>query len=326
MSDEWSSVSLNSSLSVLIPAYNESEYIEQTLRSVIASAKNWQGEVRIIVFDNGSTDKTNSIIRQIQAEHAPLVLLESRINMGSRYSWTHLLSAVTTDFFIILGAHDWISDNYLNLMQKTLSENVDVAVFGREIMVVETDSGWIEKPIENYLVLSKNSLLKALQLVFFQYHNSIAHSIFPSNIIGKIPLQKIKVIHFDLVLSFYFFSQVSLTYNFDAKFYRRYRNQIDGYFAHINSAGEIEDRVERVIGASSELFSDEYISKELVAALHDFLPKCWNAPVEYILRGKYRLTGLSWFAFRSSRFIFGKILRQKANFKFAKTDLNLLQL
>lgn len=49
------------SISVIIPAYNEADYIEDTLTSAKAAASQYAGPVEIIVVDNNSTDKTGEI-------------------------------------------------------------------------------------------------------------------------------------------------------------------------------------------------------------------------------------------------------------------------
>ncbi|MEP7250043.1 MAG: glycosyltransferase [Spartobacteria bacterium] len=58
---------------VLIPARDEEENIEQTLRAALASGAN-----EILVLDDGSTDRTAEIVRQIAAEVPAVRLLEGK--------------------------------------------------------------------------------------------------------------------------------------------------------------------------------------------------------------------------------------------------------
>ena len=59
--------------SVVIPAYNEADYLPAALRSL--RAQDFPGAVEVIVVDNGSTDGTADLARRLGArvveEHAP---------------------------------------------------------------------------------------------------------------------------------------------------------------------------------------------------------------------------------------------------------------
>ena len=55
------------SISVIIPAYNEEDYLEPTLISAKAAASAYAGPVEIIVVDNNSTDGTGELARSLGA-------------------------------------------------------------------------------------------------------------------------------------------------------------------------------------------------------------------------------------------------------------------
>jgi dolichyl-phosphate beta-glucosyltransferase len=72
--------------SIVIPAYNESARIPATLESVIAAirANQWQAEV--IVVNDGSTDSTARLVRDIASRAPEVRLLENPGNHGKGYS------------------------------------------------------------------------------------------------------------------------------------------------------------------------------------------------------------------------------------------------
>ncbi len=72
--------------SIVIPAYNESARIPATLREVIACvrANSWPAE--IIVVNDGSTDSTAQVVRDIALEAPELRLIENPGNRGKGYS------------------------------------------------------------------------------------------------------------------------------------------------------------------------------------------------------------------------------------------------
>ena len=55
------------SISIIIPAFNEAEYIEKTLHTIQAAVSRYAGTTEIIVVDNASTDSTGQIATRMGA-------------------------------------------------------------------------------------------------------------------------------------------------------------------------------------------------------------------------------------------------------------------
>ena len=55
-------------ISVVVPAYNEADYIAETISSLRAAALEVEGPVEIIVVDNNSSDNTAQIVRSLGAK------------------------------------------------------------------------------------------------------------------------------------------------------------------------------------------------------------------------------------------------------------------
>jgi len=72
----------NSSISIVIPALNESEGIERTIQTIpLSMLKSMGYNVQILIVDNGSTDNTADIARRAGAE----VLYEPKRGYGHAY-------------------------------------------------------------------------------------------------------------------------------------------------------------------------------------------------------------------------------------------------
>ena len=68
--------------SVIIPVFNNAQYIKQTLDSVFAQI---DSDVEVIIINDGSTDKTQQILEEFQKKYANIIL-ENQENFGEAIS------------------------------------------------------------------------------------------------------------------------------------------------------------------------------------------------------------------------------------------------
>jgi cellulose synthase/poly-beta-1,6-N-acetylglucosamine synthase-like glycosyltransferase/peptidoglycan/xylan/chitin deacetylase (PgdA/CDA1 family) len=89
-------------VSILIPAYNEQENIRATIESVLRST---HARREIIVIDDGSTDRTGDIVRQVIAERTsePIRLIRVE-NGGKARALNHGLKSARYDVCTVLDA------------------------------------------------------------------------------------------------------------------------------------------------------------------------------------------------------------------------------
>lgn len=117
----------NYKISVIIPAYNVEDYIEQCLRSVMNQTyKN----LEIIVVNDGSKDNTADIIKKLADEDKRIVFIDQE-NQGVSASRNNALSKIDSDFVMFLDSDDWLDlDACEYLMQEAIKENADCVMFG----------------------------------------------------------------------------------------------------------------------------------------------------------------------------------------------------
>jgi glycosyltransferase involved in cell wall biosynthesis len=72
--------------SIVIPAYNESARIPATLDSVLACVRSRGWNAEVIVVNDGSTDDTAQVVREIAKSAPELRLIENPGNRGKGYS------------------------------------------------------------------------------------------------------------------------------------------------------------------------------------------------------------------------------------------------
>lgn len=118
-------------LSVLVTFYNQEQYVDNTLKSIIDQKTNFDFD--IIISDDGSNDKTVDIIREWQNKYPERISMFIRDRndgitvSGFRASRSRLelLKHVTGKYFIFLDGDDYFSDDKKLQKQVDILENPD---------------------------------------------------------------------------------------------------------------------------------------------------------------------------------------------------------
>ena len=154
------------SISVIIPAYNEAEYIEKTLKSVFLCASEYAGSVEIIVVDNNSTDNTGEIAAAMGAK----VVFEAK-NQISRARNAGAEQAMG-DYLVFVDADTLLEGDILDKVSDNLSSG---EVIGGGAWVEPDSKGpafFIFKYGVNYLLSLRNMTVGPF---LYCEHNSFLH-------------------------------------------------------------------------------------------------------------------------------------------------------
>ena len=101
-------------VSIITPCYNAAPYIETTISSVQQQTlSDWE----MIIVDDGSTDNSAEIIRQI-AQHDLRIKLTQKENGGSASARKLVLSIAQGEYIQFLDADDRLDKNKLQLQIK----------------------------------------------------------------------------------------------------------------------------------------------------------------------------------------------------------------
>lgn len=98
-------------VTVGIPAWNEGRFLDRTLAQLV---KNYDYIDRIIISDNASTDNTFEIASGYAAKYPKIEVQRLEKNVGAGANSKRILNQVNTEYFMLLGAHDIVSDNYFS--------------------------------------------------------------------------------------------------------------------------------------------------------------------------------------------------------------------
>lgn len=110
---------INYDLDIIIPAYNVESYIISCLNSVFSQKTNYK--YRIIIIDDGSTDKTGELIDGFfGANNIMIIHQENRGFSGARNTGLRYLSS---KYVMFLDSDDMLPPNTINNMLKAAFEN-----------------------------------------------------------------------------------------------------------------------------------------------------------------------------------------------------------
>ncbi|MBR0467889.1 glycosyltransferase family 2 protein, partial [Candidatus Saccharibacteria bacterium] len=108
-------------VSIIIPNYNNGEYIEECLRSAIK--QNYQNK-EIIIIDDGSTDNSISVTKDfIKNNKKESVRLLTQNNLNAAIARNEGIRVATGDYVLFLDSDDVLEENALNTLMVAVEEN-----------------------------------------------------------------------------------------------------------------------------------------------------------------------------------------------------------
>lgn len=122
-------------LTVLIPAYNEQEYVGRTIESVAAAT--YPDDVSIVVIDDGSTDGTYAEACEYATENTTVI---QRANGGKHAALNEGLKHATTDIIVAVDADSVIAPDALQLLVKEFDRNPEAGAIAGNIKVANRGS------------------------------------------------------------------------------------------------------------------------------------------------------------------------------------------
>jgi glycosyltransferase involved in cell wall biosynthesis len=116
-------------VSVIIPAYNASRYIRECLDSVLGQTHK---NLEIIVINDGSTDNTHDILREIQDDR--LIVINQK-NMGCSASKNIGLNIASGNYIQYLDADDLLSVDKIKLQLEVLQSSKSALAVCKTIVI-----------------------------------------------------------------------------------------------------------------------------------------------------------------------------------------------
>lgn len=126
-------------VSVLLPVYNAQRYVPAAVESILAQTL---VDFELIVVDDGSTDRSNAILRKFAAAD-PRVKLISRPNTGYVVALNEALSCARGEFIARMDADDISLPARFERQVAYLREHPDCVLVGTHVVTMDGDGSLI---------------------------------------------------------------------------------------------------------------------------------------------------------------------------------------
>jgi len=148
-------------ISVIIPTYNQEDYIRYSVESVLKQKGNF--EIEVIIGNDNSSDKTYKILENYKNFHN-VKILNHKNNLGLLGNLIECLKECTGDYLAICEGDDfWTSPRRISRFLNYMENNENIAGAFSQVVLFEEKKGYYVHPIQDKLqdkvILSEKDLL-----------------------------------------------------------------------------------------------------------------------------------------------------------------------
>jgi glycosyltransferase involved in cell wall biosynthesis len=142
-------------ISVIIPCYNQGEFLIQTINSVLATNYN---SIEIIIVDDGSTDNSLEIAEELSKKYDNIICIAQK-NQGPSVARNRAIKLARGFYILPLDSDDLIDKNYIPRAIQVLENRPDVKIVYCEAEKFGKQNGiWNLEPFSLEL-LARNNMI-----------------------------------------------------------------------------------------------------------------------------------------------------------------------
>lgn len=133
---------MNKKLSIIIPVYNTSKYIEKCLNSILNQTMK---SIEIIIVNDGSTDNSEEIIKKWSNEHEKEIEIKyfKKENGGLSDARNYGVTKASGEYITFVDSDDYLETNIYKNLEKYIDEKIDMIKF--KLSIVDESGKTIEK-------------------------------------------------------------------------------------------------------------------------------------------------------------------------------------
>ncbi|MDM0081983.1 glycosyltransferase family 2 protein [Variovorax sp. J31P179] len=118
-------------ITVVIPTFNRRAQLQNAVESVLQERR---VPIFLHIFDNASTDETESYARAVAAQDPRVSYTRRPENVGAVGNYSLALASISTEYFVPLADDDWLLPDFLHDAHQVLEKEVEL---GAAVFVTE---------------------------------------------------------------------------------------------------------------------------------------------------------------------------------------------
>jgi len=172
---------------VLVPLFNEEEFVGTLLRRVVAAPLPAGIALEIIVADDGSTDASLEEVEAVMARHPGIIkVLRAERNQGKGAALRRAIAAASGDFAIVQDADlEYDPKEYSRILAPLLDGRADVVYGSRFVVAGERRVLYFWHSLANHLLTGMCNLLADLNLTDME----TCYKAFRMSLLKSIPIR-----------------------------------------------------------------------------------------------------------------------------------------
>ena len=126
-------------ITVYMPNYNYSDYIEQAVNSIKKQVfKDWE----LIIIDDGSTDDSLKILEKYSGDEKITVIKQK--NQGLNITNNVAIRLARGNYIVRVDADDYVDENFLTVLSSVLDDKPDIGLVFPDYHHVDLEGNIIE--------------------------------------------------------------------------------------------------------------------------------------------------------------------------------------
>lgn len=131
----------NPEFTIVIPVHNGANYLESTLKSVLAQS---YPHYNILVLENASTDKTLEIVHSFQNPCISVVPSDSFLTIEQ--NWGRIIHQTMNEYCTLLGHDDLLYPGFLAEAVALISAEPGASLYQVHVEVIDADGKFVRQP------------------------------------------------------------------------------------------------------------------------------------------------------------------------------------
>ena len=224
-------------LSILVPSYNDQNYVGQCIASLLDSNRT---DFEIIVSDDCSNKETLEILDQFSDDR--LTLVKSNVRLGAIENWKKCLGMASGQWIHFLASDDYYSKNTVEVILDNLKEKDTVYLIAHQCFEDGSSDVFEDQCTPNRVnkIFEHQEAVEWARLLKFFNHDELVLSIFPiskADALSRLSKHSVKSSFMYWVLAIFYKAKVSFIE--EGSVMKRYKHKVKraqwGYFKDNNS-------------------------------------------------------------------------------------------